>query len=415
MRTREEIVEYLFSRTTRGVKFGLEKIGRACDTLGNPQSAFRTIHVAGTNGKGSTCACIEAILRAHGFRTGMFLSPHLVEIEERFLVDGVPVGPGEWSAVYRDVEHLIADPGMTFFEALTLIAFELFRRMNVEWCVCEVGMGGRLDATNVVQPEVSVITRIGDDHREYLGNDLATVASEKLGIVKSGVPVVMAGPEIEAVRGRALEVCAARGAPLRFVEPGDIRDISGDPGGTRFRYAGRRRRVGLIGDYQAANAALALCCADVLGLDELNALETVRLPGRLQQVCFKGVELVFDVGHNGDAAEVLVRALRRRFESSRVTFVCGIMKDKDRRKMIAAYAAVARGFIFCRPATDRAEEPAALASLVPKDFTGVVQTANCVDEAVREACRDASAPVCVTGSFYTVGEAMRALGVRPYG
>jgi len=173
-----DIRTHLFSLATRGIKYDLDRMRHAALMCNNPQDQYSSFHVAGTNGKGSTCAFLESVLRSCGKKTGLFTSPHLVRFEERFMINGRPIGEALWLAVYEDLRPTIDEQELTFFEATTLMAFELFLREKVEWAVFETGLGGRLDATNVVVPRVSVISRLALDHKEYLGNDLVSVAGK---------------------------------------------------------------------------------------------------------------------------------------------------------------------------------------------------------------------------------------------
>jgi len=254
MATPEEIAQRLYSRTTLGIKLGLERMRRASELIGNPQASFASIHVAGTNGKGSICAYIESAIRAHGVKTGLFTSPHLVRFEERFIMNGFPVSGPQWTAVFDDIADVIESMHLTFFEATTLIAFELFKREGVQWAVIETGMGGRLDATTVVDPAVTVITSLSLDHMQFLGNDIVSVAREKLGIVKRHVPLVIARPKEEQVRAAALDRCAEMDSPCVFVSSEDAIRNATFGESTSFPYEGRLVRTPLPGEYQVQNA-----------------------------------------------------------------------------------------------------------------------------------------------------------------
>ncbi len=226
MHTASDIEHRLFNRTTKGIKLGLDRMFAAAATLGNPQNAYQCIHVAGTNGKGSTSAFIESVLREHGFKTGLFTSPHIISFEERFMINGKPIITRQWMDVYRSVEPIIEDLRLTFFEAVTLLAFELFKREKVEWAVFETGMGGRLDSTNIIIPKVASITAIAMDHMNFLGDNLLSIAGEKLGIVKKGIPLVMALPLQKEIVELAWAKCKELNAPCFFVSGKDALDIA---------------------------------------------------------------------------------------------------------------------------------------------------------------------------------------------
>src|SRR5580693_7342162 len=256
---------YALGNEIRSVKFGLDRIRAVLGALGNPQRAFRVVHVAGTNGKGSTCAMIEAGLRSASIRTGLFTSPHLIEPTERIQISGVPVTPDQFqrafAVVHETAEKLDLDCHPTYFETVTAMAFWLFRDLEVETAVVEVGLGGRLDATNVVDPELTVITPIDFDHEVYLGHTLQSIAQEKAGILKPGVPAVLARqrPEASAVlEARA----AALGVEVTRVADFEICDLEIDARGSRFSVS----RSGvpqfsvscpLAGEHQVGNAATA--------------------------------------------------------------------------------------------------------------------------------------------------------------
>ena len=257
-RDSREIIERLFSRTRHGIKLGLDRMLAASDETGNPQNAYSSIHVAGTNGKGSVCAYMEAVIRSTGFRTGLFTSPHIVNFEERFIINGNPVPTLKWLEVYCDVENIIEKYNLTFFEAITLIAFELFKREKVEWAIFETGMGGRLDATNIIVPRVSVISVIGMDHTEYLGKNLSSIATEKLGIVKKNVPLVMLKSPQSAIESLAIKRCDEMSAPCFMVSEDHSGEYATNVNSTNFLYNGKKFTTTLNGKFQVKNAMVAI-------------------------------------------------------------------------------------------------------------------------------------------------------------
>lgn len=414
-----EIAQRLFSRTTHGIKLGLERMQRAAARFGDPQNSYASIHVAGTNGKGSTCAYIEAVLRSQGYRTGLFTSPHIVSFEERFIISGRPVSSAAWVDVYRDLESTIEELGLTFFEAATLIAFELFKREKVDYAVFETGMGGRLDSTNIIVPRACAITRIAMDHMEFLGRDLVSIAREKLGIVKNGVPCVMAEPDSPLIRSVAEEICAEKGAGLYFANSAtDARDTETTARGVSFTYENKRFEASLCGAHQVENAIVAiktLKAAGVADLQEISsAIKMAFLPGRFQMEQANGKTVVFDVGHNPDAAQSFVDTCSRRFGETPLALVVGIMKDKDMAGIFERYCREARTIYLTRPQGERSADTSLLKSNVPKWFRGVVHDVPDVAEAVKAALLSPEDVVGVTGSFFTVGEAMVSLGISPY-
>jgi dihydrofolate synthase / folylpolyglutamate synthase len=413
-----EIRQRLFGLAAHGIKYDLERMHAAVKKCGGPQQAYPSFHIAGTNGKGSTCAYLESALRSCGFRTGLFTSPHLVDFEERFMVDGKPVPEAAWLHVYRDLQPIIEEFKLTFFEASALMAFEIFRRQKVEWAVIETGLGGRLDATNVAVPRVSIISRIAMDHREYLGNDLASIASEKLGIVKKNVPLVIAAPESREIKDLVVARCQEAGASCRFIAQADATDCATDAQGSSFAWNGRRIRINLPGAYQVGNALLALNALDAAGIEDHGAIargfEAAWLPGRFQILTVRKRCVVFDVGHNPDAAGAFCRELQERFNGESVCMVLGIMKDKEIAGMMPWYASVARRIILTAPATERAARPEALRENIPAGFNGECSIASTVAHAVAAAFASPEEVICIAGSFFTVGEAMTYLKIDPY-
>lgn len=417
-----EIAQRLFSRTTHGIKLGLERMRSAAGRFGDPQNSYASIHVAGTNGKGSTCAYIEAVLRSQGHRTGLFTSPHIVSFEERFLIDGRRISSGQWVEVYRDMESTIEELGLTFFEAATLIAFELFKREKVGYAVFETGMGGRLDSTNIIVPRACAITRIAMDHMSFLGNDLISIAWEKLGIVKQGVPCVMALPGASAVRGLAQTLCSEKAAPLTFADVAkdaqDAQDAKTTARCVSFTYKNMRFEPPLAGAHQVENALVAIKTLEAVGVHDLQsisgAIGKTFLPGRFQVVPVGDKTVVFDVGHNPDAAQSFVETCSRRFGDAAISLVVGIMKDKDISGMFDQYCKRAGMIVLTRPQGERSAETATLKSRLPQWFHGAVQEIPVVHEAVKAALASSETVVCITGSFYTVGEAMVSLNISPY-
>jgi dihydrofolate synthase/folylpolyglutamate synthase len=423
-------VEYLFSLERFGIKLGLENIRTLCRALGDPQERFRSIHVAGTNGKGSVSAMIDTALRAAGYRTGRYTSPHLIRVEERFVVDGSDVEAATLASVAADVRAAIqqlrergdlrVDP--TFFEATTACAFELFRRATVDVAILEVGLGGRFDATNVLAPLAGAITTVDFDHQEHLGQTLTEIAHEKAGIIKPGMIVVTGETKPEAL-GEIEAACAATGA--RCVKASDASQVAVTLRGvdtfvditTPVRtYAGVH--LGLRGRHQAQNALTVVRVLEELSTVgvPVNAsaitqgLSAVRWRARLEVVERPGGRrLILDAAHNPAGAAALAAFLREAFPD-RVPIVFGAMADKDTRRMLAALAPCATAITLTtatrRP---RAADPAALAA----ELREVAPQLPCrvePDPAAAVETASLSAPVtCVTGSIYMLGDLLAAL------
>ncbi len=416
-------LDFLFARTTGQWKLGLERIEAFLQVLGDPHRRIPCLHVAGTNGKGSVCAALETVLRARGLRVAKYTSPHLIDFSERFLINGRPVAEeaiveflDRWTPT---VERL----GATFFEATTAMAFDLFSRAEVDVAVIETGLGGRLDATNVITPLVAGVTGIAIDHVEWLGTTRETIAPEKAGIYKPGVPAIVG--EREAVIRDLLASEARRlGAmPVRVVaEEGHAEGISLTPAGTAFRWQRDRPldvTIGLPGRHQADNAMVALTMLEAIEgplrvAPEVAApaLAAVRLPGRFS----RHGNWIFDVAHNPDGASVTAETLRAVRPDAPVVALVSILGDKDWRGILRALAPAIGRFVITNAPTApasrawNAEEALAFARAegwradLIADF----------DAALAQA-PSFGATVLVTGSFHTVGDAMARLQVSPTG
>jgi dihydrofolate synthase/folylpolyglutamate synthase len=402
--------DWLFGLEQFGIKFGLDNIHALVAELGHPERAFISVHVAGTNGKGSVVAMVDRALTAAGHRSGRYTSPHLVDLSERFVVDGQPVARPTLEAIATDVHDAVGrllsrgqlQASPTFFEVTTAIAFETFRRARVEVAVCEVGLGGRLDATNVLRPAVTAITSIGFDHQQYLGNTLTDIAGEKAGIIKPGVPVVIGrlGPEARI----AVEDVARRlGAPI----------IAADDRRALEPYA--PLRLGLAGTHQLDNAVIAVRVLEELdrhGTDVPAAairagLEEVVWPGRLEwRRLPDGREALLDAAHNPDGA----RALRDYLAASPPRpIVFAAMRDKDVRTIIEALAPVVSAFVMTRASNARSADPAVLADLARgADSHAAVAVEPVVGDALTHAWH-LSPQIVVAGSIFLLGDVIKEL------
>jgi dihydrofolate synthase/folylpolyglutamate synthase len=414
-------LQALFARTTGKSKFGLERTEALLAALGNPHRRFDVFHVAGTNGKGSVCATLDAMLRARGLRVGKYTSPHLVDFRERFLVDGSAVDAGfvvdfieRWTPT---VERL----GATFFEATTAMAFQLFAEREIDVAVVETGLGGRLDSTNVVHPVVAGVTSIGIDHTEYLGESRDEIAREKAGIFKADAGAVIGEPD-DRIAGVLVRYARAADAnPVIAVRqryaPHDV-TLRGD--GTTFQLAGLTPatwHTPLVGDHQAWNAATAIAMLDAAGTryagrheEAQRALQDVRLPGRFHHVD----GLIFDVAHNPDGARVLAQTVAAVAPPRPLVVLLCVLDDKDWRGVMQELSAVAQHFVLTMaptaPASRAWKTEHALAFAREQGWS-----AEAVDdfEQALDQARRAGATVLITGSFHTVGDAMVRLQVDP--
>ena len=402
----------MFALEQFGIKFGLENISRIVARLGHPERAFQSVHIAGTNGKGSVTAMVDATLRAAGHRSARYTSPHLVDLTERFVIDGRPVADAALADAIGDVriavDGLLGDGGLevqpTFFEVTTAIAFELFRRTDVAVAVLEVGLGGRLDATNVVSPPellVTAITSIAFDHQRYLGTTLRQIAIEKAGIIKPGVPVVVGPLEPEAAAAID-EVAASRGAPV-------IRAAASDCDGMA---------IGLAGLHQHSNAAVALRLLEQLDRRGVavparavaTGLAHPQWPGRLEVRRFAdGRELLLDAAHNPAGAASLASYLRAEGGPPR-PLVFAAMRDKDVAGMFAALLPAIGSLVITRASNARAADPAWLEqqarTIAPALPIAIVPA---VDEALDAAWR-AATKIVVAGSIFLLGDVLKRAG-----
>jgi dihydrofolate synthase/folylpolyglutamate synthase len=418
-------IDYLYGLQGTGIKLGLDNIRALLSRLGDPQHAFRTAHVAGTNGKGSTAAMLASFMEKAGRRTGLFTSPHLLSFTERIKIDGTEITEREVVETAAGVRSASEGLDPTFFEVVTAMAFVIFREQGVEWAVVETGLGGRLDSTNVIRPEATVITPVGLDHAEFLGDALEGVAREKAGTIKEGVPVVSARQAPEALS--VIEETAARKSAPLFLEGRDFRfePLGADPGTVGLRYSDKemsipRIDVPLRGEYQAQNAALAVrafaLTAGEMGTDRIAATVTegagaLKWPGRLEQVA-DGPPVYVDGGHNPSASEALSSELRTRpiAPPEKLILVLGVMRDKDVEGILRPLLEVSRDAICTAPGYGRAVGPEELAGRARRlgfNARGVEGVGRALDEA-----RRTGKSVLVAGSFYTAGDALMALGAE---
>jgi dihydrofolate synthase/folylpolyglutamate synthase len=411
-----------------GIKLGLGTISALADELGRPHLAYPVIHVAGTNGKGSVSAMVARGLSAAGYRTGLYTSPHLVRLEERFRIDGASIASARLDEAIADVRSAVGrlqaaarlDVEPTFFEATTAAAFLVFARLAVDAAVIEVGLGGRFDATNIVAPALCAITSIDFDHQAQLGSTLADIAREKAGIVKRGVPVVVGVLHAEAA-DVVERTCMTMGAPLWRAPAVSLRS-TGDDGHARVVVslaAGdtEELRLSLAGAHQVANAAIAagvLEAAAAPGLKVPNrhiveALSATRWPARLETVVTARGRAVVDGAHNPAGARALASYLLQRFPAG-LPVVFGAMRDKALAEMIAALAPAARPFVFTRAAGDRAAAPEELAAVARGAGVARSESEGRLADALDRAWH-LGPDIVVAGSLYLAGEALGQLGV----
>ena len=421
-----EAIERLYRRRRFGMKPGLEIETALLERLGNPHRRYLSVHIAGTNGKGSVAAMLDCILSAAGYRTGRYTSPHLVHFNERFCINGQPIDDDKLARTVELVEALSTDVGAvegkepTFFECSTAIAFSYFGNEGVDVAILETGMGGRLDATNVVTPLLSVITRIGIEHAAFLGHDLETIAGEKAGIIKPGRPVVCGAMDATAaavVRRTANDLGAV------FVDAAEnvsIRIKNEDLGGQTLSMDTDAASYGavrlpLVGRHQAENAATAVATADALvslcgmEIDERavkKGLESVQWPGRFQLIR-ESPPVILDGAHNPDAARALAATVRKLAAKRPVGLVVGMCADKDAKAFLSAFGGGVDKLWVVPIRNERCMSPQILRSVGSGLGMDVEETdLVCARESAVQWASDRGGVVCITGSLFLVGEVL---------
>lgn len=438
------------------IKLGLDSIARFLDDLGQPHEDMKFVHVAGTNGKGSVSVTLLSLLSQAGYRVGLYTSPHLSSVRERFRINNSFISQEEFAETASRIRNILNGRQITYFEFTTAIAFLWFAKQQVDLAIMEVGMGGRLDATNVIRPLVGVITNVSMDHEAYLGNSLSEVAREKAGIIKKGVPVV-SGVDDEVSRKTVVRTCEERKAPLYLFK----RDFFADQT-ANGSWAYRPLRdgapslpdltCGLRGKYQINNSALALASLELLEdhgfrVDPphiYKGLKEVRWPGRLEYFCVEDDTLaelneprlhgrntlgenrnchigaggergprrfLLDGAHNPVGVESLKEALQSEFQFRKLIMVWGSMADKDIRKTLSTIAPLCDQLIFTMPEGERSGEPENLRAALPEEYQGDALCIRSVLDALQRACQLAGPEdlICVAGSLYLIGAARKVL------
>ncbi|MDB6056531.1 MAG: Bifunctional folylpolyglutamate synthase/ dihydrofolate synthase [Verrucomicrobiales bacterium] len=401
--TYSEAIQYLYSFRRFGAKLGLENTFALAGLFGNPQNKLRFIHVAGTNGKGSTCAMLESIYRAAGLRVGLFTSPHLVSFRERIQVDREMIRENEVAVLVDDLKFRIKDlkSHPTFFEVVTVMALRYFAAKKCDIVIWETGLGGRLDSTNIVTPIASVITNVQLDHQQWLGNTIPEIAREKAGIIKKGVPCFTAAVDDMALQTIA-QVAARHDSAFWTVSQGEADEM-------------REFEIPLIGDHQRLNAALAVAVVRLLG-NQISVpeqaitegLKHTQWSGRFQIVRRGEQTIVLDGAHNPAGAESLAAALKQNFSGAELTLVLGAMQDKDVRAICGTLAPLAKKIVVTRVGSERAAAPAELFECCQTaNVAANVTAVGSLAEALNVTQHDKV--IVVTGSLHFIGEALELL------
>jgi len=432
-----ETITYLYDLQREGIKFGLDNTIRLMSALENPHTSFLSIHVAGTNGKGSTAAIIASVLKASGLKVGLFTSPHLISFTERIRVNDDEIREDEVISLADEIRGTISNlqswlPSFspTFFEVVTAMALLYFDRKKIDIAVIEVGMGGRLDATNVITPEISVITSIGNDHRQFLGNTLKEIASEKAGIIKDEIPVVVSSQAPEVLE--VIELNAQERNTRVYLYGRDFSSIlkGEDLSGIYLDYWSDSSTIHdlylpLTGKHQMYNASVAVKAVELLKRHRVSTtgsirdgLKNLRWPGRLEIIKDEPPVLI-DGAHNPSAALALSRTLIKTFlrRFKRIILILGVMGDKDIKGIMEPLLPLASEIVLTSPDSERAASPVRLASVAASLGFSNVRIASTVRDAIEMAeGLSLMAPhdslIVVTGSFYTTGEAKEVVGYK---
>jgi dihydrofolate synthase/folylpolyglutamate synthase len=411
-------LDYLYGLEKFGMIFGLTQVEKILEALGNPHREVQAIHIGGTNGKGSTAAMMASILQKEGYRMGLYTSPHLIRFTERIKVNGKEIEKEEVAELAGWMRERIEAAGITspftFFDFTTAMGLLYFKQKMVDLAILEVGLGGRLDSTNVIDPLLSIITNIAKDHEEYLGRSILKIAREKAGIIKKDRPLITAATQPQVLRLFS-KVCREKGAPYYRVGK-EFRYVQNEE--RHFDYEGLHRKLwgislNLGGPHQIINATTALGAMEVLDDSGyrvsndamIEGLKEVEWPGRLEMVC-SSPRVVLDGAHNPAGALVLKESLGKEFQYRHLILLLGVMKDKDIKSILHLLAPLADHLILTRPHYDRAASPA----LLKKTLGGSGKKAEIVEDLEAAIEKGLSMTqdedlLCIAGSLYTVGEA----------
>ncbi|MDA3897722.1 MAG: bifunctional folylpolyglutamate synthase/dihydrofolate synthase [Desulfobacteraceae bacterium] len=419
----DQCLEEMFGLHRFGIKLGLDVIRHILNHLKNPENSFSCIHIAGTNGKGSIASGLASILQSAGYKVGLYTSPHLIRFNERITINGIEVTDEEIVSSYQTVKAVPkADREPTFFEYTTAMALHLFGRAKVDWAIIETGMGGRLDATNILSPALSIISNISMEHRFYLGNTIAEITGEKGGIIKHNTPIVTGITQKSAV-AILQQITSKKSAPL--YRRGEHFKVRRSKNGY-FSYSGidhqwKNMKIGLPGNHQVDNASLILAACEILiqkgiclELDLIkNCLATYSWPGRLEIIPAKATvspEIIIDGAHNLMAARKLGKFLQQEYSHKELTLVIGILDDKPFESILQSLLPYCNRVILTEPDIDRSLSPEKLlpyTKSIVSDTIIVKKVASAVSHAIETTVPDGA--ICIAGSLYVVGEAKQAL------
>ncbi len=415
------------------IKLGLDAMETFLGRVGNPQQNLPCVHIGGTNGKGSVGATLLSILTEAGYTIGLYTSPHLSSVRERFRTGNSFISEQDFAQLASTIADVLGEDQITYFEFTTTLALLWFAEQKVDLALMEVGMGGRLDATNVIEPLVSIITNVSMDHEQYLGNTLAEVAGEKAGIIKPGIPVI-SGAADDICRQVIVDRCRELNSPLYLPD----KDFSGERTENHWTYTGLDHRsrtdlpLTMKGSYQVGNASLALAALELLLEHNIQVtdqqirtgLSSTRWPGRLEEFCVSTsrtgarpsakdnrLRFLLDGAHNPAGVKALQLALEKEFSYSRLILVWGAMSDKDITTTLETIAPMADQILFTRPESERSAMPEDLMNCLPETMIDRAESVASVEKALQVAAERATEDdlICIAGSLYLVGRARQIL------
>jgi len=414
----DDCINWLYSFEKFGIKLGLERITYICTELGDPQNIYKIIHVGGTNGKGSVCKFLESILVKSGYNVGVYTSPHLQRFSERFIVNSKEISESELVLLIEKVKPIVDDMVVnnntpTFFEIVTAMAFQYFKDKKVEFAIIEVGLGGRFDATNIVNPMVTIITNVSLDHQDRLGNKIEDIAFEKAGIIKQGIPVITAasGPALEIIK----KISEEKKSDITIIGRDSWRKISGSENWQEFLISGPIKdykvTTFMFGKYQGENIAISLSTVEVLQINGVyipdksiyEGLEKINNPGRMEIVSFEPM-ILLDGAHNVEGMANLRKSIEEELIFNGFILILGILKDKNIKEILDVITPISDVIITTKSHNLRACDPAILKDMIKeKEVVIIDDISKAVDYA--KSISSIQDLICITGSLFTVGEA----------
>jgi dihydrofolate synthase/folylpolyglutamate synthase len=414
----KETIDWLYSFEKFGIKLGLERITHICKELGDPQKKYRVIHVGGTNGKGSVCRFLESILTLNGYKVGVFTSPHLQRFSERFVIDGKEISEKDIVLLVEKIKPIIDEMVKnsntpTFFEIVTTMAFQYFSDKNVDFTIIEVGLGGRYDATNIIDPIVTIITNVSLEHQDRLGDKIEGIAFEKAGVIKDGIPVITgaSGKTLDVIQ----KVAKEKNSLVTVIDNGSWKKIQGGPDWQEFLVNGSLKdynvKTSMAGKFQGENIALTLVTIETLQMNGIyvtddsitKGIEKTMNPGRMEIAGFEPL-ILLDGAHNIAGITSLKNSLIEDFVYERLILVLGILSDKNIQEMLDIITLIADVIIVTKSYNKRACDPSDLKEMINKKKVVLKdKIIDALDYAKSVAKKQDL--ICVTGSLFTVGEA----------